>query len=136
VFAPLLATLAVGTCLATPVPENSTKIKAGPFTGGLARPYDVVDGRFSLRVGRMRTDELSQKIPWFLPRRFRVGPALAVTGRRMDAAGRFTQRFREAFGASGPHVFPTIIAPTAPGCWRLTLRTGPTWGSVVAFVRG
>jgi len=136
VFAPLLATLGAATCLATPVSADRSRVHAGPFTGNLTRAYDVVDGRFSLRVDGMRTETLSQKIPWSLPRRYRVGPTLAITGRRLDAPGRFTQRFYEALGASGPHIFPTNIAPPAAGCWRLTLRTGPTWGSLVALVRG
>jgi hypothetical protein len=124
--------------MATPVSTQGTQVKAGPFVGLIARDYDVVDGRFSLRAGGMRTETMSSKIPWFLPRRYRVGPALAITGIRLDAPGRFTQRYSEAFAPTNPgqHVFPTIIAPPRAGCWRITLRTGPTHGTLVALVRG
>jgi hypothetical protein len=38
-------------------------VRAGPFVGGAVPMYDSVGGRFSLRVGGMRTDTLSSKIP-------------------------------------------------------------------------
>lgn len=54
------------------------------------------------------------------------GRMLAVDGRRLDQAGSFNQR--EA--AAGPG-FPSIIDIPAPGCWRLTLKTGSLVGSLV-----
>jgi hypothetical protein len=117
-------------CLAARV--EGDRVHAGPFTGFVSPPYDVVDGRFRLRVGafRDRATGLSQKIPWFLPRSYRVGAFLVVDGRRLAPPGpAFTQRLAEA-GSPDPdqHVFPSILRPPSAGCWRLAFRT--------RFVRG
>jgi hypothetical protein len=81
---------------------------------------------------------LNQKILWFVPRRFRVGPELVLTGVRLTPApATFTQRFPEAVSSSSPglHVFPSIVAPPKTGCWRFTLRTGPLSGTLSVLVR-
>jgi hypothetical protein len=125
-------------CLAAKVPGD--RVHAGPFSGPISQSYDVVDGRFRLHVGRYRDRAigLSQKIPWFLPRSYRVGPRLVVRGRRLAPPGRtFTQTFPEA-GSLTPdeHVFPSILKPPSEGCWRLTLRTAHVKGSLLVLVRG
>ena len=136
-FGPALAALAAATCLATPVAANGSRVNAGPFVGYIVPDYDVVNGRFSLRVGGMRTETLSSKIPWFLPRRYRVGSALTVTGTRLIRPARFVQSFDEAFSPTNPpqHTFPSIINPPATGCWRLTFRSGRATGTLVVLVR-
>jgi hypothetical protein len=137
VFGPALAALAAATCLATPVSANGSRVNAGPFVGYIAPDYDVVNGRFSLRVGGMRTETLSSKIPWFLPRRYRVGSELTVTGTRLIRPARFVQSFAQAYSPTNPaqHTFPSIISPPATGCWRLTFRSGRATGTLVVLVR-
>lgn len=115
-------------------------VRAGPYIGLIDRATDVVDGRFALRVGAYRNADmtLSQKILWKLPRRYRVGTVLAVTGRRLTPSpATFRQRLPEAYSDQEPmfHIFPSIIRPTKAGCWRLNLRSGPTFGSLVVLVR-
>ena len=124
------------TCLATSV--RGDVVRAGPFTGGIDPDYDVVNGRFRLHVGpwRDRSIGLTQKIPWFLPQRYRVGPSLTVRGTRLAPPGRtFTDSLQEASSDSPDHVFPSAFAPPTAGCWRLSFKTGRTTGSLVVMVR-
>lgn len=126
-------------CLATAVHGN--EVHAGPLTGLVYPEYDIVEGRFRLHVGgyRDRATGLSQKIPWLLPRSYRVGSSLVVQGRRLAPPGRtFTQKLPEAVSSDSPdqHVFPSIIRPPSAGCWHLTFRTGHVTGSLVVLVRG
>ncbi len=110
---------------------------AGPFVGVLSRGFDDVGGRFSLRVGGMRTETLSSKIAWLLPQRYAThGRDLVVTGRRLDGARAFVQRFSEA-GVSGEsrHVYPSIIDPPTVGCWRLTFGVGTVKGALTMLAR-
>ena len=112
------------TCLATPV--RGTYVHAGPFAGGIYPKYDVVNGRFRLHVGpwRDRSIGLSQKIPWFLPGRYRVGVFLVVRGTRLaPVGGSFTVRLPEAGADPSQHVFPSTLSPPKPGCWRLSFQT-------------
>jgi hypothetical protein len=124
-------------CLAARV--SGDEIHVGPFKGGIFPAYDVVDGRFRLHVGayRDRATGLTQKIPWFVPRSYRVGIFLVVHGRRLiPPRGTFTQRFPEAGNtdSSDQHVFPSTLRPPSSGCWRLTFRSGRTGGSIIARV--
>ena len=85
---------------------------------------EVVDGRFAVYAGGTnpgtRTDE---KILWVVPRQKRVGPRLAISGRR-DGSTTVTYRRRLAEAGGAPHhIFPSILDLPAPGCWKLTLRT-------------
>lgn len=125
-------------CAATPVTNGV--VRAGPYIGLIDRATDIVNERFALRVGAYRNAEmtLSQKILWKLPLRYRVGTVLAVTGRRITPSpATFRQRLPEAYSDQEPtfHIFPSIIRPTKPGCWRLNFRSGPTFGSLVVLVR-
>jgi hypothetical protein len=136
VIAPVLAALASATCLATPVHGES--VRAGPFVGYLTPGYDVVRGRIRLHVGPYRVPgSLTQKIPWFVPLRYRVGDTLVVTGRRLGPSPRtFRQTFARAYSPDSPnqHVFPSIIAPPTAGCWRLTFHSGSVVGVLTALV--
>ena len=136
----LLLTSAV--CVAAPVQQRSDGslvVRAGPLAG-IVTSYDLVRGRFSLRVGPNRThDGLSQKIPWFPAAGAAIGDTLVVTGKALSLPRprSFRQRFRVAQGVGGPQrlMFPSIISPPSVGCWSLTFTTGPTTASIVVLVR-
>jgi hypothetical protein len=124
------------TCMATPV--RGLYVHARPFSGAISPDYDVVNGRFRLHVGpwRDRSIGLTQKIPWFLPAKYRVGVYLVIRGRRLaPAGGSFTLRLPEA-GSLDPneHVFPSNVSPPKPGCWRLTFQTRLVQGRLIARV--
>jgi hypothetical protein len=135
VFGPL-SVLATAACLASPVSADRSSIQVGPFKGGLAAGYDDVNGRFSLRVGGMRTTQMSSKILWLLPDSYRDVGALIVTGRRIGG-GRFTQTFTEAGASTPPNMrfFPSIINPPATGCWRLWFQLGELRASALMLAR-
>jgi hypothetical protein len=124
------------TCLATSV--SGQYVHAGPFAGAITPDYDIVNGRFRLHVGgwRDRSTGLTQKIPWFLPSRYRVGVYLVIRGTRLaPAAGSFTARLPEAGSPDpGEHVFPSILKPPKPGCWRLSFQTRLVKGRLIARV--
>jgi hypothetical protein len=124
------------TCLATSV--RGEYVHAGPFAGAVTPEYDVVNGRFRLHVGawRDRSTGLTQKIPWFLPGKYRVGVYLVVHGTRLaPAGGSFTARLPEA-GSLDPsqHVFPSILKPPKPGCWCLSFKTRLVQGRLIVRV--
>jgi len=50
---------------------------------------------------------------------------LQMQGQRLDAAGSFSTTWR-GFGD-----YPSYVQVPAPGCWRVTVTTGPVSGSVV-----
>lgn len=130
--------LTTAACLGAPVRADgngSLWVHAGPFSGGVTA-YDVVRGRFALRVGAYRTTGgLSQKIPWFPDRGTRVGSTLVVSGRTLSLPRRsFRQTFQGAI-VSGRTMFPTIVAPPSTGCWLLTFTSGPTVASIAVTVR-
>lgn len=127
-------------CAATRV--QGSEVRAGRFTGAIVPEYDVVDGRFRLRVGGMRdvADGLSQKIPWSVLRTTEVGSRLRIDGRRL--APRSPRTFRmdlQRVAGSGRQVrwyFPSIMKPPAEGCWRLRFTSGKVTGSLTVLVRG
>jgi hypothetical protein len=126
-------------CLGAPVRRDW--VKAGPFSGRVRRPYDVVDGRFRLHVGlyRDRASGLPQSIPWFVSRKYRVARHLVVRGTRLAPPGdTFRQSFHEARTSGSPdrHLFRSNISPPSSGCWRLTLRSGLVTAAVTAWVDG
>jgi hypothetical protein len=124
-------------CSATRV--QGSVVRAGPFIGRIAPAYDVLDGRFRLRVGeyRDRATGLSQKIPWFVQRGARVGRSLLIVGERVGPSPRtFRQRLRRTEDSAGQGVFPSIIAPPAEGCWRLRFTSGKTTAHLTVLVAG
>src|SRR4051812_42048876 len=70
-------------CAATRV--EGEYVHAGRFKGAITPPYDVLNGRFRLRVGEYRDLQtgLSQKIAWSVSRRAYVGTRLRIDGRRL-----------------------------------------------------
>jgi META domain-containing protein len=128
-----------GFCPATRV--DGAKVRAGPFVGLIAPEYDVLNGRFRLRVGayRDRTTGLSQKILWRISRQADVGMHLRIDARRLPPLSprRFHQELRRtaAVGDRKRWFFPSIIKPPAEGCWRLRFRSGTTAGSLIVLVR-
>jgi hypothetical protein len=131
-----LALLAAVACMATPVrPDRS--IHVGPYTG-YATAYDVVRGRFALRVGSYRTrNGLSQKIPWYVKTQQAVGPTIVFTGIRLRPAPART--FRQEFPTGGlfplGQMYPSVLSPPATGCWRITVSTGAVSARLFALVR-
>jgi hypothetical protein len=131
-----LAVLATAVCLATPVSADRSRVHAGPFVGGLAAGYDDVDGRFSLRVGGMRTASMSSKIPWFLKTAgYKNVSKLVVTGRRLGTRTHWAQTLSGGTNGGGEYVYPSILKPPATGCWRLTFRAGTAVGSLTMLAR-
>jgi hypothetical protein len=123
------------TCMGTPVKAHQT-IRVGPFVG-YATAYDVVRGRFALRVGELRAPGLSQKIPWYVKTDESVGPTLLATGVRLRPGPpqSFTQEWQTGGRFGGRQMYPTVFAPPAVGCWRITLSTGSVRVRLVALVR-
>jgi len=72
--------------------------------------------------GEDPSGRVSMKILW-VARRSGGGPAIAITGRRLDGDGLFRQRFQRVSGA-GSGQYASIVEVPAPGCWQLTLTTG------------
>jgi hypothetical protein len=124
------------TCLATPV--RGLYVHAGPFAGGIDPDYDIVNGRFRLHVGpwRDRSTGLTQKIPWFLPGKYRVGAFLFIRGKRLSPGdGSFTWRLPEAGSPdSRQHVFPSTPSPPKAGCWRFSFQTRLVQGRLIVRV--
>lgn len=130
--AALVASIA---CMGTPVKAHNT-IRVGPFVG-YATAYDVVRRRFALRVGELRAQGLSQKIPWYVKTDKPVGPTLSVTGVRLRPwpSQWFSQEWQTGGRFPQGQMYPTVFAPPAVGCWRLTLSTGSVSVRLVALVR-
>jgi hypothetical protein len=124
-------------CRATRV--DGAQVRAGRFAGAIAPEYDVLNGRFRLRVGAYRdeTTGLTQKIPWSVSRRADVGRRLRIDARRLPPRSprTFHQQLQRAGGDRKRWFFPSIIKPPAEGCWRLRFRSGRTTGRLVVLVR-
>src|SRR5204863_2623671 len=133
------AAMASTACDATPV--DGAYVRAGRFSGAITPEYDVLNGRFRLRVGgyRDKTTGLTQKIPWSVSRRADVGRSLRIDAKRLPplAPRTFHQELRRTSGLGDRKrwFFPSIIRPPAEGCWRLRFRSGRTTGRLIVLVR-
>lgn len=67
------------------------------------------------------------KVLWVARHRGESGHVLRITGRRLDASGRFSTR---ALGVGGGQ-FPSYVRVPHAGCWRITVSDGRRSGSVV-----
>jgi hypothetical protein len=116
----------------TPTAIGIPHVDAGAVKGHLfyyAGPT-LMDGRVNSSDGlviyvRGRWALGSTKIMWSLGRG--AGTTLRIVGKRLDGAGRFSQRLRSSGGGD----FPSIVNVPAAGCWRLSLRSGRVRASVV-----
>jgi hypothetical protein len=126
-------------CPATRV--DGKYVRTGPFTGAIAPEYDVLNGRFRLRVGGYRnvSTGLTQKIPWSVSRRADVGRRLRINATRLPPLWprRFTTTLARTYspGDRKRWFFPSIIRPPAEGCWRLRFRSGRSTGNLIVLVR-
>jgi hypothetical protein len=126
-------------CDATRV--DGAYVRAGRFTGAITPEYDILNGRFRLRVGgyRDKTTGLTQKILWSVRRRADGGRRLRIAATRLPplTPRTFHQRLRRtsALGDRKRWFFPSIIRPPAEGCWRLRFRSGRTTGILTVLVR-
>ena len=126
-------------CPATRV--DSEYVHAGRFTGAISPGYDVLNGRFRLRVGAYRDSKtgLTQKIPWSVTRQAKVGARLRIKARRLPPLSSRTFRVMlgrtSALGDRKRWFFPSVIKPPAEGCWRLRFTSGRTTGSLIVLVR-
>jgi hypothetical protein len=122
---PILGTLSGGQWVAGS-PRKAGVI--GYLFGG-----EVVDGRFAVYTGGLNPGtRTSEKILWIVPRRIRVGPRLAISGRHDGStAVTYRRRLAEARSEQTPHhLFPSTLDLPVPGCWKLTLRTGKVSATV------
>jgi hypothetical protein len=67
---------------------------------------------------------VNPKVLW-ITRTHGYGQVLKMSGRRLDAPGSFSSTY-EGFGD-----YPSYVSVPTPGCWRITVTTGPVTGSVV-----
>jgi hypothetical protein len=133
-MAPLLAAAALLGCPASTVHYGPTAVGTlwvhaegvtgyvFAYTGAM-----LMDGRVNASDGLVLythggTGTPAMKILWTMPRGARQ---LTIRGTRLDASGAFTQRFR------GGRQVPSIVDVPAPGCWRLSLRSGKVRASFV-----
>ena len=90
----------------------------------------AVDGRFSVYAGgRNPVTGINEKIMWVVPAR-----ATGLTGTRLKLvwlrAGRRHVQVNQGYPGrrqqriSRPRIYPSILKPPAPGCWKLRIRIG------------
>ena len=69
---------------------------------------------------------IAPKVLWISRRGARTG-RLVIHGRRLDALGSFT--WRQSYRSG--YQFPSYVEIPAAGCWRVTVSSGGSSGSVV-----
>jgi hypothetical protein len=103
-------------------------IVAGPFHGHLffygVTPWqrEHLAGAHIFTIVKKRN--VSPKVLWTHERPGAV-PTLLITGRRLDAPGRFTFHAE----AANDSQFPSYVEVPHAGCWRVTLESGALKGS-------
>lgn len=81
---------------------------------------------------------MSQKIPWFPTSNAPIGATLVISGESLSLPHRsFSQSFSVAHALDGSQrmMFPSILAPPAPGCWLFTLSSGQATATIAVRVR-
>lgn len=100
----------------------------GRFTAHLFYYGAVPWGKQHLLGARIFTTRkprtVNPKVLW-ITRAHGYGRILRMSGRRLDAPGSFSSTYN-GFGD-----YPSYVSVPAPGCWRVTVTTGPVSGSVV-----
>jgi len=106
-------------------------LQATPRSSGVAAIsfVSVVPGadRALIYAGGLAPEGWSTKFLWWAPH---AAPTLTLTGRRLDAVGRFVQRFGNA-ASGGDIVYPSIVDIPSAGCWAVTVQIGQAAGLVV-----
>jgi hypothetical protein len=104
-------------------------VAGSPRTSGLVGALfggEVVNGRLAVYAGGVNPGtRANEKILWILPKRKRIGPRLAISGRNDGSTVvTYRRRLAEAGSAQVPgYNYPSILDLPVPGCWKLTLRT-------------
>ena len=136
-MAPLLAAAALLGCPATTVHYTAMSygtpwVRSGGVTGnvfaysGSMLMDERVNGSDGLVLyTRGGTGNPAMKILWTTSAR---SGRLTLVGKRLDAFGAFTQRFR------GAREVPSIVKIPTAGCWRLSVRAGSTRGTLIVRV--
>jgi hypothetical protein len=105
-----------------------TSVPAARFTAHLFFYSGVPWGRQHLLGARIFTTRkphtVNPKVLW-ITRAHGYGMTLRISGRRLDAPGSFSSTYN-GFGD-----YPSYVTVPAPGCWRVTVTTGPVSGSVI-----
>ena len=111
-------------------------VAGSPRTSGLIGALfggELVNGRFAVYTGGLNPGtRTNEKILWIIAKRKRVGPRLAISGRK-DGSSLVTYRRRLAEAGSEQvpgYNYPSILDLPVPGCWKLTLRTGKVRATV------
>jgi len=139
----LLGAVAVAPCHATqvhyraypgigaglaPVPWIATS--NGAFYGHLfyfeGTPWRLSKPRRARIFTTVVRRRVAPKVLWISRRGARTG-RLVIHGRRLDALGAFT--WRESYRSG--YQFPSYVEIPAAGCWRVTVSSGGSSGSVV-----
>ena len=102
----------------------------------------AVDGRFSIYAGGVnRATGIAEKIMWVVPAR---ATHLSSSGMRIvwRRDGRRVVQRREGRIRSNsfrrldqPEIYPSILVPPDPGCWKLRLRTGRIKATMYVIVQ-
>jgi hypothetical protein len=83
--------------------------------------------------GQTPNGRASMKVLWDFPR-VKTPLPVRLRGKRLDGAGSFVETWSPAGRTrTGPTQYPSIVDVPAPGCWRLTLTTSTTVGSVTVL---
>jgi hypothetical protein len=130
-----LAVLMASACISAPVsyaapPDSGAPsipwIHAAPVSGylfyyGASGPWKTQPDRVLITPRGGIPGGYRTKILWHV----RGGSGtITLVGRRLDAAGRFRQRFP----AIGGGYFPSIVVVPSAGCWRVTVSSGRRTG--------
>jgi hypothetical protein len=112
--------------------EGLPWIQASPASAGLIGQLYFYPGttwqesalpRARIYPSGHRPDGGATKILWSA-RLSGTSTELVVSGKRLDAPGKFIQHFPVAGGGGSSVGYPSIIAIPRPGCWRLDLVSG------------
>jgi hypothetical protein len=128
----VLAALVASACISAPVsyatpPDRGAPsipwIHAGPIFGylfyyGASGPWKTQPDRVLITTRGGIPGGYQTKILWHV-RGGRSG-RVTIVGRRLDAPGRFRQRFP----AIGGGYVPSIVSVPTPGCWRISVISG------------
>lgn len=143
-----------GGCSAPPVRTHDNPLLPREFVEGSRwiapkrkRQYAVmwagraVDGRFSVYAGGNNpVTGINEKIMWVVPAR---ATGLASTRMRIEwrrDGESVVQRGAQRAGSPArrqphPRIYPSILRPPEPGCWKLRLATGKIRSTIYVIVQ-